>query len=149
VDEGHHNAAPSWRNVFKHFPHAKVLSLTATPFRSDDEPVLGDVIYRYPLVEAMRRGYVKVMRATNVAPREIYFTYQGEDYHHTLEEVLQLRGRDWFSRGVALAEECNVSIVDASVAWMNHLRQSGGRRSPSDRCRRLFARACPPSVSTL
>jgi DNA repair protein RadD len=32
VDEGHHNAAASWQNVFERFPNARVLSLTATPF---------------------------------------------------------------------------------------------------------------------
>jgi len=35
VDEGHHNAAPSWQGVFDRFPEAKVLSVTATPFRAD------------------------------------------------------------------------------------------------------------------
>src|SRR5664280_2044872 len=128
IDEGHHNAAPSWQQVFSHFPQARVISLTATPFRADEQPVLGDVIYRSPLAEAMRRGYVKTMRATNVAPRDIYFTYRGEDRHHTLDEVLRLKDKDWFSRGVALAEECNTSIVDASIAWLNHLRESGGVR---------------------
>ena len=32
VDEGHHNAAPTWQAVFERFPDAKVISLTATPF---------------------------------------------------------------------------------------------------------------------
>src|SRR5579883_2716504 len=39
VDEGHHNAAPSWRRVFERFPRARVVSLTATPFRSDQQRV--------------------------------------------------------------------------------------------------------------
>src|SRR5205823_2452523 len=37
VEEGHHNVADSWRKVFTRFPDAKVISLTATPFRSDGE----------------------------------------------------------------------------------------------------------------
>ena len=125
VDEGHHNAAPSWQGVFERFPGAKVLSLTATPFRGDDQPVEGEVIYSYPIAEAMRRGYIKHIQASNVAPAELMFTYRGSEHIHTLEEVLRLKDRDWFSRGVALAERCNISIVDASIEWLRHLRETG------------------------
>lgn len=125
VDEGHHNAAPSWQGVFSRFPNAKVLSLTATPFRADDQPVEGEVIYRYPIAEAMRRGFITHVQASNVAPSELVFSYRGESRVHTLEEVLRLKERDWFSRGVALAEPCNVSIVDASIEWLKHLREGG------------------------
>jgi superfamily II DNA or RNA helicase len=125
VDEGHHNAAPSWQNVFGRFPDARVLSLTATPFRSDDQPVEGEVIYRYTFRDAMQRGYIKDIQSVNVAPSEIYFTYRGDERHHTLEEVLELREEDWFSRGVALARECNISIADASIQWLQFLRETG------------------------
>ena len=60
-----------------------------------------------------------------MAPQEISFTYRGDSKLHTLEEVLQLRDEDWFSRGVALAPECNRSIVDASIQRLEYLRQSG------------------------
>lgn len=125
VDEGHHNAAPSWRNVFERFPAARVISLTATPFRADEQPIEGETIYRYSFREAMRRGYIKEITATNVAPREIYFTYRGDDYHHTLDELLELREQDWVSRGVALSPESNISIVDASIVWLNDQRSGG------------------------
>ena len=124
VDEGHHNAAPTWRRVFEHFPEAKVVSLTATPFRADDQPVEGEVIYTFTFREAMRSGYIKNITATNVAPREIYFTYEGDEYRHTLDEVLEMREEDWYSKGLALARECNISIVDASIQWLEHLRKS-------------------------
>lgn len=127
VDEGHHNAAPSWQGVFERFPAAKVLSLTATPFRGDDQPVEGKVIYSYPIAEAMRRGYIKSIQASNVAPTELVFSYRGQERTHTLEEVLQLKDKDWFSRGVALAERCNISIVDASIEWLKHLRETGAQ----------------------
>jgi superfamily II DNA or RNA helicase len=125
VDEGHHNAAPTWQNVFERFPDAKVLSLTATPFRGDDQPVEGEQIYSYPIAEAMRRGYITNIQASNVAPSELTFSYRGDERTHTLEEVLRLKDRDWFSRGVALSEACNISIVDASIEWLKHLRQVG------------------------
>jgi DNA repair protein RadD len=126
VDEGHHNAAPSWQNVFAQFPDARVVSLTATPFRADEQPIEGESIYRYTFRAAMRRGYIKQMSSRNVAPRELRFTWQGTDHSHTLEEVLEMREEDWYSRGVALAEESNISIVDASIQWLRYLREGTG-----------------------
>lgn len=125
VDEGHHNAAPSWQNVFARFPDARVLSLTATPFRADEQPVEGDSIYRYTFRQAMQLGYIKEMTSSNVAPSELYFTYRGEDHHHTLSEVMDMRENDWYSKGVALAPQSNISIVDHSIQWLRYLREGG------------------------
>ncbi len=125
VDEGHHNAAPSWKRVFERFGDARVISVTATPFRADEQPIEGESIYRYTFHAAMKNGYVKQMAATNVAPRELRFTFRGESYTHTLAEVLAMREEEWYSRGVALAEQSNISIVDASLQWLNHLRSTG------------------------
>jgi len=115
VDEGHHNVADSWRKVFARFPDAKVLSLTATPFRSDGEALVGTPIYRYTYAAAMVNGYIKRLHAINVAPQEIQFTYRNDQRRHTLQEVLTLREEAWFRRGVALAPECNRHIVEASI----------------------------------
>lgn len=135
VDEGHHNAAPSWKKVFDKFPGAKVVSLTATPFRSDNREIEGELVYRYSFKRAMLKGYIKKLQAIYVAPEEIYFTYQGDSHRHTLEEVLQLKEEEWFSRGVALSPECNRHIVDASLDKMETLRSSGTRHQ-------LIAAAC-------
>lgn len=115
VDEGHHNVAESWRKVFARFPDAKVVSLTATPFRTDGEPLVGTPIYRYTYASAMVRGYIKRLHAINVAPQQIEFTYRNDQRRHTLEEVLALREEAWFRRGIALAPECNRHIVEASI----------------------------------
>lgn len=125
VDEGHHSAALSWMKVFEKFPNAKVVNLTATPFRSDKKDIEGDFIYRYSFKRAMIKGYIKKLQAIYVAPEELYFTWEGDDYHHTLEEVMQLKEENWFSRGVAMAPECNSHIVDASLDKLEKLRQSG------------------------
>ncbi|MEJ1966508.1 MAG: DEAD/DEAH box helicase family protein [Gammaproteobacteria bacterium] len=136
VDEGHHNVAESWRKVFERFPEAKVVSLTATPFRSDGQRVTGEVIYRYPYSKAMIAGYIKHIHSLNVAPAEIYFTYKGETKRHTLQEVLELREESWFRKGVALAPECNVHIVDASIQRMRDLREQTGYKQ------QIIAAAC-------
>ena len=136
VDEGHHNVAESWRKVFERFPEAKVVSLTATPFRSDGQRVTGDVVYRYPYAKAMLAGYIKQIHSINVAPSEIYFTYKGDTKHHTLAEVMTLREESWFRKGVALAPECNVHIVEASIQRMLELRAKTGQKQ------QIIAAAC-------
>ncbi|MEX2658534.1 MAG: DEAD/DEAH box helicase family protein [Acidimicrobiales bacterium] len=125
VDEGHHNAAVSWKNVFKRFPTARVLSLTATPFRADDQPIEGEVIHKYPIAEAMRRGYIKHIQASNVAPRELVFSYRGEEQLHTLEEVLRLKDKDWFylpssePRRSTTAAHRRKPVPAAEASWLS------------------------------
>ena len=103
VDEGHHSAAKSWEKVFDRFPNAKVVSLTATPYRADDKEITGKLVYRYSFKRAMVKGYIKRLQAVYVAPSELTFTYEGDTKTHTLDEVLQLKEEEWFSRGVALS----------------------------------------------
>ena len=136
VDEGHHNVAESWIKVFDKFPNAKVVSLTATPFRSDGQRVTGEVVYRYPYAKAMLAGYIKQIHSINVAPAEISFTYRGDKKRHTLAEVMELREEAWFRKGVALAPECNVHIVDASIERMRELRNTTGQKQ------QIIAAAC-------
>jgi superfamily II DNA or RNA helicase len=126
VDEGHHNTADSWRKVFARFPDAKVVSVTATPFRTDGEPLVGTSIYRYTYAQAMVKGYIKRLHAINVAPQQIEFTYRNDKRRHSLEEVLALREEAWFRRGVALAPECNRHIVEASIRRCLMMREHTG-----------------------
>jgi DNA repair protein RadD len=126
VDEGHHAAAASWQKVFRRFPNAKVVSLTATPFRSDEQPLQGEVIYRYPFARAMLNGFIKQIHSRNVAPSELYFTFKGDTTHHTLEEVLELREEQWFSiqRCNALRAETGIAHqIIAAACSIDHARQ--------------------------
>jgi superfamily II DNA or RNA helicase len=125
VDEGHHSAAESWKKVFERFPNAKVVNLTATPFRSDQKQIEGKFIYRYSFKRAMIKGYIKKLQVSYVAPDELYFTYKGDSSRHTLQEVMKLKDEDWFSKGVALSDECNKSIVNASLEKLETMRTSG------------------------
>jgi len=126
VDEGHHAAAESWQKVFRRFPDAKVVSLTATPFRADQQQLHGDVLYRFSFAKAMVNGYIKQIHSRNVAPAELYFTYADDTRKHSLDEVLELRDEAWFRRGVALSSECNRHIVEASIQQCNRLRAETG-----------------------
>jgi DNA repair protein RadD len=126
VDEGHHAAADSWQKVFRRFPNAKVVSMTATPFRGDALPLQGEVIYKYPFARAMVNGFIKNIQSRSVAPEELYFTYRDDVRKHTLEEVLLLREEQWFRRGVALSPECNRHIVEASIQRCEAMRADTG-----------------------
>ena len=126
VDEAHHNVAASWKKVFQRFPEAKVVGLTATPFRGDEQPLAGQVIYRYSFTQAMLKGYIKQIVSRNVAPAVLSFTYRDEQRRHSLDEVLRLREERWFSKGVALAPECNQHIAEASIQRCNSLRSKTG-----------------------
>ena len=135
VDEAHHGAAQSWKMVFAQFPDAKIVNLTATPFRSDRQELEGELIYRYPFKSASIKGYIKKLKASYVAPAELTFTVQGSERTFSLDEVLEMKEEEWFSRGVALSDPCNVSIVDNSIEKLEQLRLTGTKHQ-------LIAVAC-------
>jgi superfamily II DNA or RNA helicase len=62
IDEAHHIAAPTWSAFKKKFSSGKTLQFTATPFREDDKPVEGKMIFKYPLKKAQEEGYFKPIR---------------------------------------------------------------------------------------
>jgi len=136
IDEAHHSAAESWKRVLERFPNAKVIHMTATPFRSDRQEIDGELVYRYSFRSATLKGYIKRLKASYVAPSEIELGFtddRGRKY--SLEEVLKLKEEDWFSRGVALAPLCNQHIIEASLEKLEELRQTGTRHQ-------LIAVAC-------
>lgn len=125
IDEAHHSAAESWKKVLVKFSNAKVVSMTATPFRSDGQKIEGELVYRYPFKRATINGYVKRVKAWYVAPSELTFTAKGATRTYSLKEVLEMKENDWFSRGIALSSICNQNIVDNSLEKLEELRQTG------------------------
>jgi superfamily II DNA or RNA helicase len=136
IDEAHHSAAESWKKVLERFPKAKVIHMTATPFRSDRQEIDGELVYRYSFRSATLKGYIKRLKASYVAPSEIELSFADErGRKYSLEEVMKLKEEEWFSRGVALAPLCNQHIVEASLEKLEELRQTGARHQ-------LIAVAC-------
>lgn len=136
IDEAHHSAAASWQKVIERFPKAKVIHMTATPFRSDRQKIDGELVFRYSFRSATLKGYIKRLKASYVAPAEIKLGFSDETGRtYTLDDVLKLKEEEWFSRGVALARPCNQHIVDSSLEKLEELRQSGTRHQ-------LIAVAC-------
>ena len=125
VDEAHHSPASSWKTVIEYFKEAKVINMTATPFRSDKQEMDGELVYRYPFKKATFKGYIKRIRAWYAAPSELEFTAKGETKTYNLDEILKMKEKDWFSRGIALSEVCNQTIVDNSLEKLEELRKTG------------------------
>lgn len=126
VDEAHHSAAVSWLTVLDYFPNAKVVHMTATPFRSDRQAIDGELVFRYSFRSATLKGYIKRLKASYVAPSEIQLSFsdqEGEIYD--LDDVMKLEQEDWFSRGIALAPLCNKHIVDSNLEKLEELRPTG------------------------
>lgn len=66
VDEAHHVEAPTWREIRDAFVEKAVVQFTATPFREDDVPLGGRMVYRYPLSVAQRAGFFAEIDYTSV-----------------------------------------------------------------------------------
>ncbi len=135
VDEGHHNVADTWMRLFDYFGEAKVASFTATPMRSDGQVVSGECVYRFGYTRSMVMGFISQIEAVFVTPKELTFTAKGETKQFTLGEVIKMRDKDWFSKGIALSDECNKSVVAASLQQLHKVRELGTPRQ-------LIAVAC-------
>lgn len=57
IDEAHHIAAATWRKFKRKFDSRRILQFTATPFRNDDKPVGGKMVFDYPLRKAQEDKY--------------------------------------------------------------------------------------------
>ena len=66
IEEAHHVEAPTWRGFKERFHDQHVVQFTATPFREDDQPLDGDIVYKYPLLKAQREGYFRPIRFESV-----------------------------------------------------------------------------------
>ena len=64
IDEAHHAAAPSYKRVIDYFrsnPRLKILGVTATPDRADEEAlgqVFESVAFNYEILDAIRDGWL-------------------------------------------------------------------------------------------
>ena len=124
IDEAHHQAANTYQELIKFFGRAKVIGLTATPFRSDGKPVDGKNIYTYRFRQAVQKGYIRNIRMNNVSPSEVTlaFTEAGSTEIYTMDQIASMSEKSWFSRGIALSQDCCNSIADMAVEKLRKLR---------------------------
>jgi superfamily II DNA or RNA helicase len=125
-DEGHHNVAQSWNTLKATFPAARILNFSATPMRADGRIMAGRIIYSYPVVRAIREGYVKRLKAVVLNPRTLRYVRRedGREIEVDLDEVRRLGEDDAdFRRSIVTSTETLNTIVDASIRELDRLRR--------------------------
>ena len=123
IDEAHHSAANSWKDVLQYFSEAKKIHLTGTPYRGDDEPIPGEKIHTTSLATAMRLKLVKWLRKSTVNSTEMYFYLPKDNHQYTKEEVLEFKEAEWIQRSVALSKECSELVIDESINKLSELKK--------------------------
>lgn len=139
IDEAHHSTANTWVECIEYFNNAKIVKLTGTPFRTDGDPIVGKLIYKYPLSRAMYHSYVKSLSNLKYTPDELKLTIDNNsDTLYSVDEILSLglRDQDWITRCVAYSTPCSESIVDESIAALND------KKLGSDVPHKIIAIAC-------
>jgi len=99
VDEAHHIAADTWKEMRDSFIGKPVVQFTATPFREDGQRMGGKIIYSFPLKDAQELGvfskinYISVVDFNDI-DRAIARTAIGklrEDLSNNYDHVLMAR----------------------------------------------------------
>ncbi len=68
IDEAHIAASDSYQRLFRHFPEARNLLMSACFQRLDGKPIDADVVYRYRLIDSIADGNAKSLRVRRFAP---------------------------------------------------------------------------------
>lgn len=71
VDEGHHNVAESWVTLRKKFSSARIVNFSATPTRADGKLMTGRIIYTFPVISAIKAGYIKRLKGIILNPSSL------------------------------------------------------------------------------
>ncbi len=130
-DEGHHNVAASWETLRSRFPNARIVNFSATPMRSDGQPMAGRILYSYPIFRAIQEGYVKQLKAVVLNPRTLRYVRRedGQEIEVTLDEVRRLGETEAnFRRSIVTSTETLNTIVDASIRELDRLRRESGEQ---------------------
>lgn len=93
VDESHHSTSPSYRRCIDYYrqnPRLKVLGVTATPDRADEEAlgqVYETVAYDYEILDAIHEGWL-------VPVEQRFIAVSGLDFSHIRTTAGDLNGAD-------------------------------------------------------
>ncbi|MFB5678218.1 DEAD/DEAH box helicase [Paenibacillus terreus] len=128
IDEAHHSTANTWETSLAYFSNTKVIKVTGTPERTDGEKIEGQLVYKYPLSQAMANNYVKSLERIHYVPDQLFFTIDKNDNTlFSLEQIrdMNLKDEDWITRSVAFSEECSLRVVEESIKILNEKRSTG------------------------
>lgn len=98
IDEAHHALSSTYQNILAHFDSAKVLGVTATPFRGDKKS-LGEVFekiaYEIGLIDLIKQKYLSPIKIKSVplqidlgGVRSVTGDYDMEQVDQALEPIL-------------------------------------------------------------
>lgn len=125
IDEAHHQKANTYQEIINFFPNAKIISLTATPFRSDGQKIEGENIYTYHFSDAIKQNYIRNIKISNVSPEEISLSFNDKSSKkYTLEEIIGMKEEAWFRRNIALSQDCCDSIAQKSYEKLQDLKNN-------------------------
>ena len=130
IDEAHHAPAESWIQLLSYFSKAKKLYVTGTPYRGDGQKLPGTLIHETQLSEVMRDRYVKWLRKETVNAHSLFFTiadHPGRKF--TINEVIDLKDKEWVERSVALSEECSKDVIKHSITRLSELKKQSPKVS--------------------
>jgi superfamily II DNA or RNA helicase len=128
-DEGHHNVADSWQLLRQKFPKARIINFSATPARADGQLMTGQIVYTFPVSEAIAAGLVKRLKAVVLNPATLKYVRRedNKEIEVSLKEVIELGEQDSdFRRSIVSSKQSLATIVDCSIREMRKLRESTG-----------------------
>ncbi len=123
IDEAHHSAANSWESALEYFDCKKIVKLTATPFRADEKDLKGEIVYTYPLADAIKDKVIKNIVSEDYTNEKLEFEIDGRIV--SKEEALKEMDSNWVTRSVAYSENCSRTIVKKSIERLNEKRKHG------------------------
>ena len=125
IDEAHHQKAKTYQEIISYFKNAKIISLTATPFRSDGKIVEGKKIYTYHFSEAIKKGHIRNIKVSNVSPQQIALSFSDENHRiYSLKDIIKMKEDAWFRQGIALSQDCCDSIAQKANEKLQYLRNN-------------------------
>ena len=123
IDEAHHQKANTYKKIIQFFKNAKIVSLTATPFRSDGQSLDGRNIYTYHFSDAIKKRYIRNIRVNNVTPKEIELSFSDKDNKiYAIEEIVKMKEEAWFRQGIAISQDCCDSIAKKAYEKWSELK---------------------------
>lgn len=124
IDEAHHQNADTYQKIINFFTDAKIVGLTATPFRSDGKKVEGKNIYTYHFRDAIKKGYIRNIKVSNVTPQEIELSFSdNKNQTYKLEDIVKMKEDAWFRHGVAMSQDCCDSIARKAHEKLGQLKK--------------------------
>ena len=162
IDEGHHSTAKTYKRVIDYYgqnPHLKILGVTATPDRADEEAlgqVFETVAFDYEVLDAIRDGWLVPVEQQVVEIDGLDFSairttagdLNGADLAAVMEAEKPLHGIADATLEIAGARRCLVFAASVKQAeqlaeiFNRHRAGSAGwvcGKTPKDDRRRLLA----------